>query len=292
MIKLKGDTKGDVIKNLDPLTSYDPDDRHKTCRGNERRLQAEIEKLRKHIIAIEDDKTNRDASEMWAKKAESERDQLRAELAEAKSQLTGTKRERDEWLRSCEIGAEMKERCFDAVPGAPDDQPLDVVVAGLVVDLAAAQRDLEISEGLRLKMANEHDRISAELATAQRVVEACNEFGVELMRYVLDYEPGHYGRDWRKKLAVHLSERLDAITAPTHEDAQFMCSARTDIPALVAEVGRLQSKIREAYEIYANSECPESSLRGEEYTLRILHEIVSVLGAALEPDAKDGGRIR
>ncbi len=211
MIKLKGDTKGAVIKHLDPLASYSPDDRHKACRGNERRLQAEIEKLRKHIIAIEDDKTNRDASEMWAKKAESERDQLRAELAEAKSQLTGTKRERDEWLRSCEIGAEMKERCFDAVPGAPDDQPLDVVVAGLVVDLAAAQRDLEISEGLRLKMANEHDRISAELAAAQRVVEACKEFGVELMRYVLDYEPGHYGRDWRKKLAVHLSERLDAI---------------------------------------------------------------------------------
>ena len=82
------------------------------------------------------------------------------------------------------------------------------------------------------------------------------------------------------------------ITAPTHEDAQFMCSARTDIPALVAEVGRLQSKIREAYEIYANSECPESSLRGEEYTLRILHEIVSVLGAALGPDAKDGTETR
>ena len=48
-----------------------------------------------------------------------------------------------------------------------------------------------------------------ELVAVCRIVELCRQFGVHMTRHILDYEPGHYGRDWRKKLAVHLSELLD-----------------------------------------------------------------------------------
>ena len=54
-----------------------------------------------------------------------------------------------------------------------------------------------------------------ELVAVCRIVELCKHFGVDMMRHILDYEPGMHGRDWRKKLAVHLSELLDKALRAT-----------------------------------------------------------------------------
>lgn len=181
----------------DPLADYDPDDRHKACRGNERRIQVDLDHLRGEYNALLK-ATNEHTTSCF-----SERDQLRAELAAAKAVIVDERS--PEWAdqaiafslakaRADKAEAELAEAkkgdarlralfiLQDAIPDCGVASGSESGARIAVEHVKKLRSDLVAANAKLLETTRRYAHQSVDLAVAQRVVEACRALALRVVK--------------------------------------------------------------------------------------------------------------
>lgn len=83
-----------------------------------------------------------------------------------------------------------------------------------------------------------------------------------------------------------LGQLADALEAQARRIAELekmlALSLAVDVDALKARIARLESALREAYEVYAGSDGFIAETAAEGYLQQLISEMVAIIGAALE----------